>query len=146
MNLKKLHTNVYVGAAIAIFTTFMMLEANNIALKNVESATFPRLVLWAMYIVAAWLLVTGFFSSEEVEWKTEKQDLIRVCLMFGGMIVFGLIFQVLGYIVANMFLLGCGLLLFGHKNKKTVLIVTILVPIIMFFSFTALKVRLPRLF
>ena len=145
MNFKKIHVNVYVGVAIAIFALFFLKETGTIAARNPDAALFPRLILFGMLIIAVFLIVQSILVSEEVPWKTEKKDVLRVLAMFGGMILFALLFQQIGYILSMMIVLGIGLFLFGHENKRTVIIVTILVPIVLYVSFTLLRVRLPGL-
>lgn len=145
-NMKKINTNVYVGLGIAAFSGFILTQIAKISAKSPQAAAFPKLIVTGMFIIAAYLILTGFLSKEDKKNKIAGKDLLRVLAMFVSMLLYAFFLKKAGYVICTMGLLLIALLLFGNKNKIIVAVLTVLVPLGMYLMFTKLNVRLPHIF
>ncbi len=108
--------------------------------------TFPSLVLLIMVAGFGWMAVSEYRKMRRAADTptTDRTSLKRVLALFAAAAVYVLIIEIVGYIPATIALLLASLLLFGVRDKRILITVPILFPVMLWFLFQRLlEVQLP---
>ena len=115
---------------------------------GVSSRLMPNIIAFALLILSVNLFFTGHKKiKKNINNKTFEINalelrlvLITLCMIA----VYIIVVKHFGYITTTILALGITMYLYGHKNKKTIIFVSVLVPLVIYQFFTKLmQIRLP---
>lgn len=147
--MKRIGVNSVVGIIFIIFSLFWNTLINNLPQGTKLAAYgprfFPRIVTSSIIIIAILLIIQDMFSkNEKIKFIYEKADALMVIGLIAVMIAYLLVMPIFGYLVSTIAALAAILWLFGLRDIKTFILVSVLFPVLSNVLFhVVLKVNLP---
>ncbi len=153
----KYNSEIISGGLFVIVAAVLYLllpsQINTLEKSTVNAATMPRIAIVGLLICSVLLLIQGIFSEKKEVvidsefWSREntKKELRSVLFAF-ILIVYGLLFQPIGYILDTLLLVTV-ILLYYHCRKVLYYVISCVTVILVYLVFTQLlNVNLPTLF
>ena len=153
----KYNSEIISGGLFVIVAAVLYLllpsQINTLEKSTVNAATMPRIAIVGLLICSVFLLIQGIFSEKKEVvidsefWSREntKKELRSVLFAF-ILIVYGLLFQPIGYILDTLLLVTV-ILLYYHCRKVLYYVISCVTVILVYLVFTQLlNVNLPTLF
>lgn len=147
--LKKLGVNSIIGLIFISFSIFWLTMINGLPegtkLAAYGPKFFPKIITYGIIIVSIALIIQDFISENKTtKFEYEVADVKKVLLLIALMVAYLFLMPIVGYVVTTIIALFLTLLLFGLKNKKSLILISILFPVLSNILFqTFLKVGLP---
>ena len=107
---------------------------------------FPRLVLILLALLSSILLIKGIRSYKHDEEKIhfDKDSMLKTAVFIILLLIYLVLFFVIGFIFSSIIFLFIAQLIFGIRNITKLVVVSVFVPIILYFIFTNLfQIPLP---
>jgi putative tricarboxylic transport membrane protein len=141
----KLNVDVITGICILIISAIMFFLTVEFAEGvSLGPEAFPRLITTIMAITGILILLQGIRNIDVFKTKIIKEDLARIAVLVLAAVVYLCLLPNIGYIISTILMLFVALLCFLNKNKKRIILTSLLVPIMIYVIFTKmLNVRLP---
>lgn len=116
------------------------------SLMGLEPTLFPRLTTFAAIVLSVWYLAISFKISEKNLFKeVTKNTYFKVCASLIVFIAYALLFEPLGFVLASFLVAGTLSTFYGNRNVLIGLVVSIVVPLCIYYVFTnLLAVSLPE--
>ena len=116
------------------------------SLMGLEPTLFPRLTTFFAILLSVWYLVISFKISEKNLFKEVKKNIyFKVCASLIVFIAYALLFEPLGFVLASFLVAGTLSTYYGNRNVLIGLVVSVVVPICIYYVFTnLLAVSLPE--
>jgi putative tricarboxylic transport membrane protein len=107
--------------------------------NSLEASLFPRLVAAAFLILGVWFFFRTF-SLREVNGlrSLDRSAVVNVVVTLVAMAVYVPAMMTLGFVVSSAVLIAFLATFYGNRNHALTAIVSIAVPVAMFFAFTKL--------
>lgn len=99
---------------------------------------FPRALAVALFICCLILLITSIFSKDKSEAPTlslKNKDMQKALIGLGIIVVYALLWNVLGFIIATPLAIFAMTFLLGKRNYKMMIIVSIAATAVIFCAF-----------
>jgi hypothetical protein len=145
-NKKFVSNDVFIGFFMTIIAIIFLVQALQFP---GDAAFFPGFVLFVMLIFSVWTAGLGIYKTSRV--RKGKADYTnaelkkRPFLILASIGVYIYCMGTIGYFVSSAIYMPCGMLLFGQRKIKTMLIGTIGVLAFLYWLFVIqLKVYMPR--
>ena len=108
-------------------------------------AAIPIILCVSLIILGAVLAVGGFLVKKKAaEPFIQKRDVILVAELTGTCLLYIILLQVIGYLLATPLLLAAILLIVGTRKWKTIIMVSLITTVVLFLLFySLLQVNLP---
>lgn len=104
---------------------------------------FPRIVAVGLVLLGIVLIVKTMYGDKE---KTIVINLLSLVLI-GGWMIYVFLINILGFVASSIFVMFFTCILWGISNKKTIVLVSILTPVIIYLVMVqVLHVKFPTLF
>lgn len=130
------------GVVLLAFAAFGFIAANEFSNPDVKygSDFLPKLILILLAIFSVALCVNSILKLKKSPSKTQfdKKVFIRVILFMASLILYINLFFTLGFIVSSIIFLIIAQYLYGLRKWVQLFSVSIVVPVILYFIFTAL--------
>lgn len=148
--MKKISVGFIVSLGAFALSAAWLIAAGNINVNGAEGLTsksFPILISGLMLLFSAITSIEEFLAMRNG--KTEGinlswPDVLRVVGLIAVMVIYAFVMPHIGFVFSTILLLLAAMLIYGHKNKLTVVLVSILLPIALKLLFQyVLKVALP---
>ena len=116
------------------------------ALMGLKPTLFPRLATFGAILISIWYLVISFKISEKNLFKeVNKNTYFKVFVSLIVFIVYALLFEPLGFVLSSFLVAGTLSTYYGNRNVLIGLVVSVGVPIGIYYVFTKLlTVSLPE--
>lgn len=107
-----------------------------VSATGVDPSFWPGLLFGLTLAVALWMLIVQLLSRDA---GAEKQDDFNLkkslpTILWTGLYVFA--FQRFGFVIPTMIFLAVEMILFGERRWTVIMIISAILPILMFFLFT----------
>lgn len=116
-------------------------------LVGMTPTLFPRLTIIGLLCLSVLYLILSPKLDKNISFKEEieKRNLTKSAVIFVIIIAYTFLFESLGFVISSALTAAAVSLFLGNRNIFILLVVTILIPISIFFIFTSvLYVSLPR--
>ena len=138
--LEKILAAVLLIVGIGMFIMAQKLPVSSSVVN--DAGFFPKIVAAGFVIISIILFISSFDRREDV--VTMNWFGILMVLVW---VVFGLLCNQIGFILSGIFAMAITLFLFGVENRRTIVLVSIVSPIIIYVVLGLMMgVRLPTLF
>lgn len=116
------------------------------SLMGLEPTLFPRLTTFCAILLSVWYLAISFKINEKNLFKEVKKNIyFKVSASLIIFIAYALLFEPLGFVLASFLVAGTLSTFYGNRNILIGLVVSIVVPICIYYVFTnLLAVSLPE--
>jgi len=145
----RLKSNLISGLLfIAIAVIIWLLIPHQIAIPIngtviTDPSFFPRVFTVALFILGIVIVFVSIIFQREVVVQVDTAKQLHMLIYLGMLIVFGIMMNTVGFLIAAMFF-GTGSLLFFRCKKKSYYIITLLATIVVFIGFKyLLNIDLP---
>jgi len=117
------------------------------ALMDMNPSLFPRLTILGLLGLSVWYLIYSFRLREKNLFEElDRKGLIRILVTIVIFLAYALLLEPLGFVLSSALTVGILTLYLGNRNILIVFLVTIGIPLAIFFIFTrGLRVSLPDL-
>lgn len=131
---------VLLFSAFAYYSTFEFAQPEN----PWTAESFPQLVIKCMAVLGLIILIGGVLAGKGEKKAGNRMDLVRVGITALAAVIYLAIMPHVGFIIATILMLTVALICNLNKNKKTIILVSVLSPIAIYAVFYyLLNVRLP---
>lgn len=117
------------------------------AYTQVDADMLPKALGWLLIALSVGLFFTRDSETEEQKARRNipKKDVVAILIVFSFILLYILLFEILGFIlITALFIYFCSWFL-GFKNHVANAIVSILFPLVFYFAFTEfLRISLPQ--
>ncbi len=147
--MKSIGVNSIIGIIFIVFSLFWNTLIDKLPqgtkLAAYGPGFFPRLVAGGIIVVSVLLVIQDLVNkNKKIKFEYEKTDILKVIGLIAVIIVYLLVMPTFGYVISTIAALGITLWLFGLRDIKTFILVSVLFPILSNILFqTVLKVGLP---
>ena len=153
----KYNYEILAGAIFTIVAAILFLliptQIQTIEKSAINAKTIPSIALGGLFICSVLLFIQGFFKEKKEVvinkylFKTESaKKEIRTCIFALILILYGIFFNILGYIIDTILLVSV-ILIYYHCKKWLYYAIAIVTVFIVYLVFTnVLNVNLPTLF
>ncbi|MBW1943452.1 MAG: tripartite tricarboxylate transporter TctB family protein [Deltaproteobacteria bacterium] len=116
------------------------------ALMGLEPTLFPRLATFSAIVLSIWYLAISFKISEKNLFKeVNKNAYFKVFASLIVFVAYALLFEPLGFVLASCLVAGTLSTFYGNRNVLIGLVVSVVVPLCIYYVFThLLAVSLPE--
>ena len=131
---KKLHSDVYLGIICLVFTLFFLVKT--ISLPSGPNI-FPYLTLGFSAICEIVIIIQGIHKTREIEkGKESPEEKEKMPVKFWlCMLLYFILFYLCGYFIANIVFMPLAMRELGIKDRKTIIIVTVLYTVLIYLIF-----------
>ncbi len=122
-------------------------------IKHIPNASpsprfFPQVIAGVLFVMGICLFVSGLKtnkkSADEVVFSLSVKEARLVGLTLGVFVLYTVALHFIPYIPATIVAMGILVTAYGQKSKRKIVVSSVLLPLIIYFSFTyLLKLRLP---
>lgn len=156
---KYLNLNIFVSLGIILLAAMWLRLANNMGNTGIgdtasvwgTATTVPKFLLTALIIVGIYILIMELRKArkckpaeENADTKEKNKDVFYPIAMMVMIFIYTLVMDYLGFIICTILLTAGAMLLFGAKNKKLLVAVSVVFPIFLFLTFRyVLLINLP---
>ncbi len=107
--------------------------------NSLEASLFPRFVAAAFLILGVWFFVRSFSLGETNGLKSlERSAVVNVVVTLAAMAIYGPAMMELGFVVASAIMIAFLATFYGNRNYALTAVVSVAVPVAIFFAFTKL--------
>ena len=107
--------------------------------NSLEASLFPGIVAAGFLILGMWFFVKSFSLGEANNLRSlERSAVINVVVTLAAMAVYGPAMMVLGVVVASAIIIAFLSTFYGNRNYALTAVVSVAVPVAIFFAFTKL--------
>lgn len=133
--------DIFLSIGILIFAVSAFLYSNNFSNNEFYGPDFfPKIITISMMILGGHMLVKSLLTlkNSKESFKFNQQTALKILLFILLMAGYFLLFFIVGFIISSIIFLLFAQWIFGVKNKLTIIIVSVLVPIGLYLFFTQL--------
>lgn len=133
--------DIFLSIGILIFAVSAFLYSNNFSNNELYGPDFfPKLITVSMMIIGGYMLIKNLltFKNSTESFKFDKQTALKILLFILLMAGYFFLFFIVGFIISSIIFLIFAQGIFGVKNKLTIIMVAILVPVGLYLFFTQL--------
>lgn len=142
----------FIGLILLIFASFILYEAHSFPLipgQAIGSGLMPTIIGFSLIVCAIVLISSDYANPErEVlfvvgEWASDKRSLIQIAGIVGGVILYILLADILGFLIIGVLLILSLLLSFGVSIARALIVSLFAVVFIQLVFSKLLRVPLP---
>lgn len=142
----------FIGLILLIFAAFILFEAHGFPLipgQSIGSGLMPQIIGFALIACAVVLIASDYAKAQHQalivvgEWVSDRRSLIQIANIIGGVILYILLAELLGFIVIGTLLILSLLLSFGVRFGRSLMVSIIAVLFIQLVFSKLLRVPLP---
>ena len=131
---------------------FVMISAYHLELGNFQDpgpGLMPFLIGVVLFLLSSVILAASFLRSRSRSDSERMKNAGRISFwkvgsVFGSLVIYGLILEKIGYLVATWLLLLFLFKIAGSRKWRTVLLSSVLTVFITYFFFTSFGLRFPK--
>jgi hypothetical protein len=106
---------------------------------DLQPTLFPKLVAVAFGILGIWLFFRSFSVREDNQLKDlDREAIINVSVILVAMAVYGPMMMMIGFVISSAVLIAFMSTFFGNRSFVLTVVVSVAVPVSVFFVFTKL--------
>lgn len=153
MSLTERKANQILGIFFTVFALLLLFVIIPAQIKHIPNASpsprfFPQIIAILLLVLGVFLLVSGLRRStkaaDEVVFSLSLKEAKLVGLTLGVFVLYTVALYFIPYIPATIAAMGILVTAYGQKSKRKIIISSVLLPLIIYFSFTnLLMLRLP---
>lgn len=152
MKITESQAEKYGGMILSIFSLILYFLIIPTQISNVENVlvspqSFPKALAIVLLILSLCLFASGIKKNKKDDQKIYSisfSEIKLVLITLGIVAAYILVVKYLGYLITTIIALGILMFIYGQRKRKTILIVSIMVPILIEVFFTKLmKIHLP---
>ncbi len=107
--------------------------------NNLKASLFPQLVAGCLLVLGIWFLFKSPTLREENQFrKLDRSALINVLVTLVAMLIYGPAMMELGFVVSSAIMIAFLSTFYGNRNHALTAVVSVCVPIAMYFCFSKL--------
>lgn len=116
------------------------------SLMGLKPTLFPQIAILALIFLNIWYLVISFrIKDKNLFTEVTRQGYFRIIASLGVFCAYALLFERLGFVLSSVLVAGSLSTFYGNRNVLVGILVSVGVPIGIYFVFTRLlKVSLPE--
>lgn len=123
----KIHSDVYVGIFLEALCAFFFFYGKKLPK---DAKAFPYIVLFLIAVLSVFVIIEGIRKTREanggkavkdINWKTIRYPLLTLAVS----VVYYFLFRYTGYFIATPILLAGLMLIFGIRNWKPLVFITV---------------------
>ena len=152
MRMKEFKVMQMGGIALFLFAIILLFwiiptQVRDVDTFGVSPQFFPKVLGYILLVLSVWLFIDGCLKKtvpDQKIYKINVKEIKLVLITLIIMVVYILTIELLGYLIATIMVLGILMWIYGQRNLRIVILISILLPIIISQFFTRfLHLRLP---